>query len=139
MMIFVIIIHVIVCIGLIGLVLIQRGRGGGLVESFAGVESMFGTKTDKLLTRLTTILSILFFLTCLLLAVLSIRQSKSLIKLKKAAQQTEATVPAEPPKEAAGGAAVSVPETENPPASVETLPLQQQAAQVAEEAVPAEK
>jgi len=49
------------------------------VESFAGVESMFGTKTSAFLTRTTTIMSVVFFLTCLSLAVLSVRQSKSLM------------------------------------------------------------
>lgn len=89
-MIFIIVIHVIVCIVLIGLVLIQRGRGSGLVESFQGVESMFGTKTNTFLTRTTTILSIVFFLTCLSLAVLSIRQSKSLMRnIKPETQQQE--------------------------------------------------
>ena len=77
---FIIVLHVIVCIGLIGIVLIQRGRGSGLVESFAGVESMFGTKTSAFLTRTTTVLSILFFLTCLSLAILSIKQSRSLMR-----------------------------------------------------------
>jgi protein translocase SecG subunit len=71
---------------LIGLVLIQRGRGSGLVESFSGVESMFGTKTSEFLTRATTILSIAFFITCLVLAVLSVRQSRSLLKDIKAPQ-----------------------------------------------------
>ncbi|MBU1727457.1 MAG: preprotein translocase subunit SecG [Candidatus Omnitrophica bacterium] len=80
MMMFVIIIHVIVCFGLIVIVLIQRGRGSGLVESFQGVESMFGTKTSVLLTRATTVLSVIFFFTCLSLAVLSVRQSRSLMK-----------------------------------------------------------
>jgi preprotein translocase subunit SecG len=107
MMTLIIIIHVVACIGLIILVLIQRGRGSGLVESFAGVESLFGTKTSGFLTRTTTILSTIFFLTCLSLAVLSIRQSKSLmssVKIKKQIQetplspkvlnQTQATTPA---------------------------------------------
>jgi len=80
MMTFLIIIHVIACVVLIGLVLIQRGRGAGLVESFAGVESMFGTKTSDFLTRITTIMSVVFFITCLFLAVLSVRQSKSLMR-----------------------------------------------------------
>ncbi|MDD5109076.1 MAG: preprotein translocase subunit SecG [Candidatus Omnitrophica bacterium] len=80
MMTFLIIIHVTACIILIGLVLIQRGRGAGLVESFAGVESMFGTKTSVFLTRTTTIMSIVFFITCLSLAVLSVKQSKSLMR-----------------------------------------------------------
>jgi preprotein translocase subunit SecG len=84
MMTFIIVVHVIACIVLIILVLIQRGRGAGLVESFAGVESMFGTKTSAFLTRTTTIMSVVFFLTCLSLAVLSVKQSKSLMRGVKA-------------------------------------------------------
>ena len=80
MMTLVIAIHVTACLVLITLVLIQRGRGAGLVESFAGVESMFGTKTNAFLTRTTTIMSIVFFITCLTLAVLSVKQSKSLMR-----------------------------------------------------------
>jgi preprotein translocase subunit SecG len=79
MTILLIILHVVVCILLITLVLIQRGRGSGLVESFAGVESMFGTKTNAFLTRTTTVLSIIFFFTCLSLAIIAVRQSKSLL------------------------------------------------------------
>jgi len=90
MMIFVIIIHVIICVALIGLVLVQRGRGGGLVESFHGVESMFGAKTNTFLTRTTTILSILFFVTCITLALLSVHQSRSLMRNKKP-EQSQAT------------------------------------------------
>lgn len=96
---FIIVIHVVVCIALIGLVLIQRGRGSGLVESFHSVESMFGTKTNTFLTRTTTILSIIFFFTCLSLAVLSVRQSKSLMskpQIKQASPQ-----PAQGPNEPA--------------------------------------
>ena len=66
----IIILHMIACFLLIALILVQRGRGGGLVESFSGVESMFGTKTSSFLTRFTTVLSIVFFLTCLSLALL---------------------------------------------------------------------
>jgi len=74
-----IVMHVVVCALLITLVLIQRGRGGGLVESFSGVESMFGTKTNAFLTRATTVFSVIFFFTCLSLAILSVKQSKSLL------------------------------------------------------------
>lgn len=80
MMILVVGVHILVCVLLIILVLIQRGRGSGLVESFSSVESMFGTKTNAFLTRSTTVLSIIFFFTCLSLALLSIRQSKSLMR-----------------------------------------------------------
>lgn len=102
---FIIVIHVIVCLGLIGIVLIQRGRGSGLVESFAGVESMFGTKTSAFLTRVTTVFSILFFCTCLSLAVLSLRQSRSLMRNVK------------PPKIQAEPAAASKQEPQAPAAA----------------------
>jgi len=92
MMTLLVIIHVIACIVLIGLVLIQRGRGAGLVESFAGVESMFGTKTSAFLTRTTTIMSVVFFITCLSLAVLSVKQSKSLMRdVRTVAAKAEAS------------------------------------------------
>lgn len=106
-MIFLIIIHVIACFALICLVLIQRGRGSGLVETFSGVESMFGTKTNAFLTRSTTVLSVLFFLTCLSLAVLSVRQSKSLMRnLKPESKAAEAQKQGqtEPPAEKTQGA-----------------------------------
>lgn len=80
MMGFIISIHLIVCALLIIIILIQRGRGGGLVESFSGVESMFGPKTNTFLTRTTTILSTLFFITCLSLAFLSAQQARSLMR-----------------------------------------------------------
>lgn len=97
MMLFIVIIHAIICAALIGLVLIQRGRGGGLVESFSGVESMFGTKTNAFLTRTTTVLSVLFFITCLSLAVLSVRQSKSLIKNTKTEETAKKVKPVNQP------------------------------------------
>jgi preprotein translocase subunit SecG len=103
------IIHVVACLILIILVLIQRGRGAGLVESFAGVESMFGTKTNAFLTRITTIMSVVFFFTCLSLALLSVRQGKSLMAnvrtkapvkqaavLPKATQETTKSVEVKP-------------------------------------------
>lgn len=91
MMAIVIGIHVVVCFLLICMILIQSGRGGGLVESFSGVESVFGTKTSSFMTKLTSILSVIFFLSCLTLALLSVRQSKSLMSgVKPAATEAAA-------------------------------------------------
>lgn len=73
-------IHGIVCVLLIGIILIQAGRGGGLVNSLSQVESMFGPKTNTFLTRTTAILSALFFITCVGLAFLSLQQSRSLMR-----------------------------------------------------------
>jgi len=97
--------HVIICILLIGIILIQAGRGGGLVESFSSVESMFGPKTNAFLTRATTVLSTLFFITCLSLALLSARQGRSLLRNVKpgaesvAANETQSPVATDSPAE----------------------------------------
>lgn len=87
---FVITLHIIFCILLIILILIQAGRGGGLVEGFSSVESMFGPKTNVFLTRVTTVLATLFFISCVSLAFLSSQQSKSLMR-KAASHQKSAT------------------------------------------------
>lgn len=109
----VIALHIIVCVLLITIILIQAGRGGGLVEGFSSVESMFGPKTNTFLTRTTTTLSILFFVTCLSLAFLSARQSRSLMRQIKP-QEAEAQQPAQqqqlPQPEAQKQEATSAPE-----------------------------
>lgn len=82
---FVIIIHVIICILLAIIILMQSGRGGGLTENFAAAESMFGAKTSSVLVRGTAILAGLFIVTCLSLAFLSTNRSKSLMPNQVAA------------------------------------------------------
>jgi len=55
---------------------------------------MFGTKTPELLTKLTTVLSTIFFISCLSLAILSVRQSRSLLRnVAPTAPAAEAGVP----------------------------------------------
>ena len=108
-----IVVHVTACVVLIVLVLIQRGRGAGLVESFAGVESMFGTKTSDFLTRITTIMSVIFFITCLSLAVLSVKQSKSLmVNLRTQAPKTPT------PQTATASTSTATPQTAVKPETV---------------------
>lgn len=94
---FVIVIHIVACAGLIFFILIQQGRGGGLIESFSSAESLFGTKTSSFLTKATTGLAITFFITCLLLAFISVQRSKSVVERHsivqdEAAQATEEAV-----------------------------------------------
>jgi len=72
--------HVIACVLLITIILVQRGRGGGLLETFSGVESLFGTKTSAFLSRSTSVLAVIFFITCLSLAFLAARQSRSILR-----------------------------------------------------------
>lgn len=80
---FIIVIHIFVCIVLIALVLVQAGKGGGLGGLFGGggaSQSLFGVRTGTFLTRLTTVLAIIFMLTSLCLAVFSGRPGKSLVE-----------------------------------------------------------
>ncbi|MFC1709829.1 preprotein translocase subunit SecG [Candidatus Omnitrophota bacterium] len=73
-------IHIIACIGLIFFILIQSGRGGGLIESFTSSESLLGTKTNAFIAKTTTGFAITFFITCLVLAFLSVQQGKSIVE-----------------------------------------------------------
>jgi len=76
----VLVLHVVVVLCLLILILIQRGRSGGLVEALGGVESIFGTKTSALLVKLTVVLAVLFFATSITSAYLSKQRSKSLFE-----------------------------------------------------------
>ena len=54
---------VIVCLLLIGVILLQKGRGGGLGAAFGGAgSSAFGTRTGDVLTWVTIVLTSLFLL-----------------------------------------------------------------------------
>lgn len=89
----VLVIHVIVAISLIGMILIQRGRSGGLVEALGGVESIFGTKTSSFFVKMTVLLAILFFFTSISLAYLSKEKGKSIMgKYETTTQDSGATV-----------------------------------------------
>jgi preprotein translocase subunit SecG len=72
--------HIVVVAVLIAIILLQRGRSGGLIEALGGVESLFGTKTSGFLVKLTVTLVVLFFLTSISLAYLSKQRSKSLLE-----------------------------------------------------------
>jgi preprotein translocase subunit SecG len=112
-------IHILVCFLLIAIVLVQAGRGGGLVEGFSGVESVFGSKTNSFLTRTTTILAVMFFLSCISLAFFSIRQGRSLMKgfspgQAKTAEPAKAQLPQSAPPVAVEK---NIPEPAAPPAA----------------------
>lgn len=93
----ILVLHIIVVIGLVVIILIQRGRSGGLVEALGGVESILGTKTSSFFVKLTVILAISFFITSISLAYLSKERGRSLVdKYKEPATGTE-DIPVEEP------------------------------------------
>lgn len=65
---------------LIALVLIQRGRGGGLAGAFggAGGQSAFGTKAGDVFTKITVVVAACWILLCIL-ALNVLGRSQSLI------------------------------------------------------------
>jgi len=86
------VVHVLVAIGLIGLVLIQQGKGADAGAAFGSGASgtMFGSKgSASFLTRTTGVLATLFFITSLSLAYVATQKAKptSVVDMVPAQQQ----------------------------------------------------
>ena len=80
------VIHIIVCLVLILVILLQAGRGQGLTgPSFASgnVQSLFGTRAGDFLTKATTVSAIFFILTCFGLDFIETQKSRSLLEVKR--------------------------------------------------------
>ena len=82
MYIFLLIVHVMVCLVLVAVVLLQAGRGGGFSDMMGGAQpqSIFGTQTNEFMTRATEVCAILFIVTSLSLGILSTQRGKSLME-----------------------------------------------------------
>ena len=80
MIILLVIIHVIVCLFLVGVVLVQQGKAGDLAGAFGGQGSQtaFGPRgASNVLTRLTTWSAVIFMLTSIGLTVTMSRATTS--------------------------------------------------------------
>lgn len=79
---FLIIIHVICCILLVAIVLLQVGRGMGIVGSLGGgiADTLFGSRAGDVLTRSTTVIATVFMITSLSLAYISLKKTGSVVK-----------------------------------------------------------
>ncbi len=77
---FVVAIHVIVCVALMVVILLQSGKGGGLAGAFGAGSSqtLFGGRgAASFLSRATTALAVVFFLTSLTLGISATRSGKA--------------------------------------------------------------
>ncbi len=125
----IIVIHVLLGLGIIGLIMIQQGKGADAGASFGSGSSgsVFGSQgAGSFLTRMTSIFAALFFTTSLGLAVLNSHQGAAYDLMS---QQEPATVEADINKAAANS---TLPEVKT-----EQAPVVAPAAVVAEPAVPA--
>lgn len=81
-----VIIHVIVCIALILIVLLQSGKGTDMGAAFGGGSSqtLFGASGGAtFLTKVTTVAAIIFILTSLFLAYFSTNKNSSVIRMNQ--------------------------------------------------------
>ena len=66
---FLLVVHIMVCLLLIGVVLIQRGEGGSLMSAFASQsQTVFGSQAINVFVKATWVLGGLFFFLSLVLA-----------------------------------------------------------------------
>ena len=106
MTVFLVIIHVIVCVALIMIVLLQTGKGADIGAAFGGGGSntLFGTTgASTFLSKATTIAAVIFMVTSLSLAYLSSHRTASSVVTEAPAVETQAPqtgaapAPAPPP------------------------------------------
>lgn len=96
----ILVVHVFVSVVLIGVILLQAGRGGGVSDAFGGTaQSMFGTRGAQVLTRATTVCAVIFMVTSLTLAVLSSQRSRSLLEGARPAAAAKPTEQRATPKQ----------------------------------------
>lgn len=96
-------VHVLVCLAIIGIVLLQAGKGADIGSAFGGggSQAVFGSMgTPTILGKITTVVAILFMITSFSLAKLSSRaQSVVPASMPAPAAETPAapSAPATPP------------------------------------------
>ena len=122
---------------LIALVLIQRGRGGGLAGALGGMggQSAFGTKAGDVFTRITVVVAACWILLCILaINVLGRQQSMFSPALGGSAGQA---VPAQTTTPPAGGQPATPPAAEQKPEATPPAPAAATPTADAEAAEPA--
>ncbi|AVP33733.1 preprotein translocase subunit SecG [Acinetobacter baumannii] len=90
---FVLVVHIILAVLMIALILVQHGKGADAGASFGGggAATVFGASgSGNFLTRVTAILTALFFVTSLTLAVFAKKQTTEAYSLKTVQTTTPA-------------------------------------------------
>jgi preprotein translocase subunit SecG len=127
-------VHVIICVFLIAVVLLQSGKAADLAGAFGGMgsQTVFGPRgSATVLSKATTIAATLFMVTSLTLSIIATKAGGSSTILDKATKplptQQKQTAPASAPKSApitvtpqVEGSAPGKPQTVNAP--IQTVP-----------------
>jgi preprotein translocase subunit SecG len=96
MYVFLLILHLFICLGLIGVVLVQSGKGGGLAGgAFGGsAQTVFGGRgATDFITRATMVLGVAFFVTSLVLALMSSGVARTPSLIQREAQRSGSAAP----------------------------------------------
>jgi preprotein translocase subunit SecG len=103
-----IIIHIVVCLALIMIVLLQTGKGASMGAAFGGSsQTIFGSSgATTFLTKLTTIVAVVFMLTSLFLAFIHGPGSSPSVVGKSSETTPQKSTPAQAPT---GSSAVPTP------------------------------
>ena len=123
-----IIVHIVVCLFLIGIVLLQHGKGADIGATFGGSsQSLFGTEGPlPLLNKITTFVAVLFMVTSISLAYISAHRGSGSVMSVLSSDQPAAVEPAKQEAELVV------------PAEQETVNTAEQAAQPVQEEKPAQ-
>ncbi len=93
---FVLVVHIILAVLMIVLILVQHGKGADAGASFGGggAATVFGASgSANFLTRLTAVLTALFFITSISLAVFAKKQTTDAFSLKTVPENSQPAVP----------------------------------------------
>ena len=123
-----IIVHIVVCLFLIGIVLLQHGKGADIGATFGGSsQSLFGSEGPlPLLNKITTFVAVLFMVTSISLAYISANRGSGSVMSVLSSDQPAAVEPAKQEAELVV------------PAEQETVNTAEQAAQPVQEEKPAQ-
>ena len=121
-------VHIIVCILLVLVVLMQRPRSEGLGSAFGGgiTDNVFGSQTTNVLARFTTWMAIGFFAITLLLSILTAKASSGKTEIQKkllSSPVPEATATPAPEATPEAAAPVETPAPAETPATEEAQPV----------------
>jgi preprotein translocase subunit SecG len=119
----VIVLHVIACLFLIGVVLLQQGKSQDLASAFGGggTQTAFGPRgSANVLTKATTILAGVFMVTCLALSILRPGSSGILDRVKTPTPTSPSPAASKAP--VSGAPASTAPAASVPAAPAATAP-----------------
>src|SRR5476651_2269286 len=94
----ILLIHVFACVTLIGLVLMQHGKGAdvGAVLGSGASQTVFGSRgAASFIVRLTVLVAVVFFVTSLTLGYFASHQSRGVDRIETLAQKAHNTAPME--------------------------------------------